>query len=65
MLSSKQKGAKMTEYPKGLHRIKTPEGIEDDVQVVYSDGGFENSIPESAYVQRGYTPPVTKLPWRE
>lgn len=55
----------MTEYPKGLHRIKTPEGIEDDVQVVYSDGGFENSIPESAYVQRGYTPPVTKLPWRE
>lgn len=51
------------EYPKGLYRIRRPDGVEDDVQLVYSEGGFENSIPESKYHTRGYKPFLKDLPW--
>ena len=59
----------MTVDPKtlrrGIYRIKTPEGMEDDAQVEDVDGGSAMPLPESVYRQREYEPPFDKLPWRE
>jgi hypothetical protein len=44
----------------GTHRVKNP-GLEDGVWITDGKGGFE--IPESTYRDKGYHPPLQRLPW--
>ena len=46
--------------PYGSHRIKNL-GLEDGVWITDGESGFE--IPESRYRDKGYQPPVERLPW--
>ena len=50
---------------RGVHRIKNPDGMEDDVEVQDINGGTSMPLPESLYQERGYMPPLESLPWRD
>jgi hypothetical protein len=47
--------------PRGTHRIKNAEDIEDGIWVIDAGMGFE--VSETKYVAHGYAPPIETLPW--
>lgn len=53
----------MIKRPKGIRRIRRPEGMEHDA--VTDDDGVENRIEESVYRARGYEPAWELLPWAD